>query len=76
MIVTGTLTVRHKGYTVEFERDDSHWCGRILYIKDLITVIADRVGDMEQEAKAAIDDYIDTCLELGVEPNEPREGVE
>lgn len=72
MIITGSVTVKHRGYTVEFEREDDHWYGKIIGIKDLITVIADRFATMEQEAKAAIDDYIDTCAELGVEPNEPE----
>jgi hypothetical protein len=73
--IKATRTVCFKGYTVEVEvePDGDHWCGKILYIKDLITVSADCMGNIEQEAKAAIDDYIDTCLELGVEPNEPRE---
>ena len=73
MIITGTLTVKHKGYTVEFEREDDHWCGKIIGIGDLVTVCADRIGTMEEEAKSAIDDYIETCAELGVEPNEPLE---
>jgi hypothetical protein len=72
-VIKSTRTVCFKGYTVEVEPDGDHWCGKILYIKDLITVSADCMGKIEQEAKAAIDDYIDTCLELGVEPNEPNE---
>ena len=75
MMVTGTITVKHRGYTVrfvkDFEKNKGHWYGHILYIKDLITAMAENVGSMAFEARGAVDDYIDTCEELGVEPNKP-----
>ena len=75
MIITGKITVKHRGYTVEFvkdfEKNNGHWYGHILYIKDLITAMAENVGLIAFEARGAIDDYIDTCKELGVEPNKP-----
>ena len=75
MMVTGTITVKHRSYTVRFvknfEKNNGQWYGRILSIKDLIIVIAANVGSMASEARDAIDDYIDTCKELGVEPNKP-----
>ena len=75
MIITGKITVKHRGYTVEFvkdfEKNNGCWYGHILHIKDLITAMAENVGSMALEAKNAIDDYIDTCKELGVEPNKP-----
>ena len=71
MMVTGKITVKHRGYTVEFERDGDQWYGHILEIKDLITAMAENVGSMAFEARGAVEDYIDTCEELGVEPNKP-----
>ena len=71
MIITVAFAVKHRGYTMEFNRDGGQWYGHILHIKDLIAVTTERLEAMKIEAEAAIDDYIDTCEELGVEPNKP-----
>lgn len=70
-MVTGLITVRHRGYRVVFRREDDRWYGKIEDIKDLVTVEAKTIYSMRTEAEMAIDDYIETCRELGVEPKEP-----
>ena len=73
MIITGKITVKHRGYTMEFARQENEetWYGHILHIKDLITAQTENGLTIAYEARDAINDYIDTCKELGVEPNKP-----
>lgn len=70
-----SVTIGYRGYKAKLEWVGDHWCGKIEGISDLITVCADRVGAVREEAIAAIDDYIETCAELGVEPNQPAENA-
>jgi len=50
---------------------EDHWYGHIINIKDLITARAEIDISCPAEAMDAIDDYLNTCKELGVEPNKP-----
>ena len=67
------IKINYLSYTVEFtyQKKEDYWFGHILYIQDLITAIAKNRRNMAFEAREAVDDYIKTCEEEGIEPNKP-----
>jgi len=68
--------MKHRGQigSVEFDFDDDCLHGKLLYINDLVTYEAESLPALREEFRAAVDDYLETCEELGVEPNKPFKG--
>ena len=48
--------------------------GKILFIDDLITYKANSVADLLKEFHVAVDDYLETCIEVGKAPQKPFKG--
>jgi predicted HicB family RNase H-like nuclease len=48
--------------------------GKLLHINDLITYEAATIPALEKEFQAAVDEYLEDCKDLGVEPNKPFKG--
>ena len=69
--------MEYKGYmaTVGYSAGDKVFYGKIEGINDLVNFEADNVKDLEKEFKAAINDYLETCKELGKEPDKVYKGV-
>lgn len=69
-------TINYRGYrgSVEISTEDKCLHGKILFINDVVTYEAETVSDLEAEFKAAVDDYLETCKDLGVEPQKPFSG--
>ncbi len=69
--------IKYKGYegTAEIDMEKQICRGKILFINDLITYEAKTPVDLENEFKATVDDYIETCEDLGREPQKPMKGV-
>lgn len=61
--------------SIEFDTDDDCLHGKLLHINDLVTYEADSMPELRKEFHAAVDDYLETCEELGQEPNKPFKGV-
>lgn len=61
----------YKGYTGEIEADtDSRtFHGSVLDIKDVIAYHGFSYGELEQDFREAINDYLEYCQELGETPN-------
>jgi predicted HicB family RNase H-like nuclease len=68
--------LNYKGYegTSELDMDRCVCRGKILFIDDLVTYEADSPKDLQLEFEAAVDDYIETCGELGRVPKKPLKG--
>ena len=68
--------LEHKGYigTVEFSADDKVFFGKIQGINDLILFEGESVSELENSFIEAVDDYLETCKELGKEPNKTFKG--
>jgi predicted HicB family RNase H-like nuclease len=49
--------------------------GKILFIGDLVTYEAPTVKKLQQEFEAAVDDYVDTCKQIGKAPQKSFTGV-
>lgn len=68
--------INHQGYigsvVVDFEDNTLH--GKVLFINDLITYEAASPDALQQEFEAAVEDYIDTCKELGKSPDKAFSG--
>lgn len=69
--------LKYKNYIgrVEFSAEDRVFHGKIEFINDLVTFEATNVEDLEREFGAAVDDYIETCKDLGIEPQRSFKGT-
>lgn len=63
-------TLTHKGYAaeIEFDAKDGIYFGRIAGIRDVVGFHADTVEDLEVAFREAVDDYIETCANIGKDP--------
>ena len=66
----------YKGYTarIDFDGDDRIFFCRLAGIRDIITFHGETVDELEAAFKEAVDDYLETCVKLGEEPNKPYSG--
>lgn len=69
--------LKYKGFlgSVELCLEDGIIYGQLLFANDLITYEADAVSELQKEFEAAVDDYIETCEQLGREAKKPCSGT-
>ena len=69
-------TLKYKGYTgnVNFDAEDKIFHGRVLGITDVIGFEGASVFELEKDFREATDDYLETCQEIGKEPEKPFSG--
>ena len=69
-------TLKYKGYegTAEVDIDRGVCRGKILFIDDLVTYEAESPKQIKSEFEAAVEDYLETCRELGRDPKRPCSG--
>ena len=69
-------TLKYKGYTgnVNFDAEDKVFHGRVLGITDVIGFEGGSVSELEKDFHEAIDDYLETCQEIGKKPEKPFSG--
>ena len=67
-------TVTHKGYQASVEFEDGTLFIKILHISDLVIGECDSAAAVQATAEALIEEYIETCKELGREPQVPFKG--
>lgn len=63
-------TIKYKSFigSVEVSIKDNCVYGKILFINDLVTYESDTPVNLKAKFKAAVDDYIETCKTLKIEP--------
>jgi len=68
--------LKYKGYTgnVNFDAEDKIFHGRVLGITDVIGIEGGSVSELEKDFRDAIDDYLETCQEIGKAPEKPFSG--
>lgn len=68
--------LEYKGYsgTVEFQAEDECFCGQVLHINDLIMYSGTSVDEVKAMFHEAVDEYLEDCLEEGVDPDKPYTG--
>jgi len=70
-------TIEYKDYigSVEYSHEDRCFFGKIEMIDDLVTFEATTVDELETNFKNCVDEYLQTCKQLGREPQKVYKGV-
>lgn len=68
--------LKFKGYegSAELDMDRGVCRGKILFIDDLVTYEADSPRDLIKEFHEAVEDYIETCKQVGKAPQKSMSG--
>ncbi|UEM21060.1 type II toxin-antitoxin system HicB family antitoxin [Skermanella mucosa] len=67
-------TLNYNGYQGSVTFEDGSLVIRLLHIDDVITAQCESVQEVRKSFEALVDDYVETCRELGREPNRPFKG--
>ncbi|MDR2543657.1 MAG: type II toxin-antitoxin system HicB family antitoxin [Treponema sp.] len=70
-------TLNYKGYfgSVEFSEEDNIFHGRIIGINDHITYHGKCAESLRGDFMEAVNDYLETCAEMGKEPEKAYKGT-
>ena len=70
-------SIEYDGYigNVEYSSDDKCFFGKLEMIDDLVTFEATNADELEANFHLAVDEYKETCRELGREPQKTYKGV-
>lgn len=66
--------LQHRDYQGDVKFDGENLVIRILHIDDFITTQVDRASEAQAAFAELVDDYIETCEEVGKPPNKPFKG--
>lgn len=68
--------LEYKGYyaNVHFSSDDNVFFGKLAGINDLVSFEGESVTELMNTFKDATDNYLETCKELGKEPDKTYKG--
>ena len=69
--------LEYKGYlgSTDFDDDGPVFVGKLLFIRDVITYSAETAAGLVKAFHEAVDDYLETCEELGDTPDTPCKGT-
>jgi predicted HicB family RNase H-like nuclease len=69
--------MEYKGYlgSVQYSAEDHVLFGKVEHIRSLVTFEGAEVASLEEAFREAVDDYLETCRELGRNPEEPFKGT-
>jgi predicted HicB family RNase H-like nuclease len=69
--------LEYKGYygSVHFSSEDDVFYGKLISIDDLVNFEGTSVKEIKKAFREAVDDYLETCKELGKEPNKTYKGT-
>lgn len=69
--------LEYKGYyaSVHFSSEDDVFYGKLLGIDDLVNFEGASVRELKKSFHEAVDDYVETCREVGKEPNKTYKGT-
>ncbi|WP_081056697.1 type II toxin-antitoxin system HicB family antitoxin [Burkholderia pseudomultivorans] len=67
----------HKGYvgSIDFSLEDRTLHGKILFINDLVNYEGATLDELENAFIDAVEFYLETCAEEGIEPDKPCSGT-
>jgi predicted HicB family RNase H-like nuclease len=68
--------LKYKEYlgTIEPDMETGVLFGKLAFIKDTVTYEATTLKQLEDEFKLSVDEYLESCLELGREAHKPCKG--
>lgn len=63
-------TLKYNGYqgSVEFDLEERHLHGKVLFVDDAVMYNGDTVDELIRSFQDAVDGYIALCKEIGKEP--------
>lgn len=69
--------IKYKDFEGSVETDIERYCcrGKVLFIDDLVTYESDTLQGLQKQFEEAVDDYIETCAQIGKEPQKPFRGL-
>ena len=69
--------LEYKGYyaSLHFSSEDEVFYGKLLGIDDLVNFEGASVKELKKAFHESVDDYVETCRELGKEPNKTYKGT-
>jgi predicted HicB family RNase H-like nuclease len=69
--------MEYKGYfgSAEVDVEGNALVGKLLFMRDVITYSATTPKGLQKAFREAVDDYLETCKELGSEPDTPCKGT-
>jgi predicted HicB family RNase H-like nuclease len=69
--------LEYKGYyaSLHFSSEDEVFYGKLLGIDDLVNFEGASVKELKKAFNEAVEDYLETCKELGKEPNKTYKGT-
>jgi predicted HicB family RNase H-like nuclease len=69
-------SLEYKGYygTVEYSSEDNILFGKVIGINSLISYEGSSVDELKADFEEAVDDYLETCSENGIEPEKTYKG--
>jgi predicted HicB family RNase H-like nuclease len=69
-------SMNYKGYLarIEFDDEDGIFVGRLAGIRDGIGFHADSVDELRAAFHSAVEDYLETCAQIGKEPQKAYSG--
>ena len=69
--------LEYKGYyaSVQFSSENEVFYGKIMGIDDLVNFEGASVKELKKAFHEAVEDYLETCEELGKEPNKTYKGT-
>jgi len=69
--------LEYKGYyaSVHFSSEDDVFYGKMLGIDDLVNFEGASVKELKEAFHEAVNDYLETCADLGKEPNKTYKGT-
>ncbi|MBK1734744.1 toxin-antitoxin system HicB family antitoxin [Halorhodospira abdelmalekii] len=68
--------LKYRGYygSIEASTADNCLFGRLQFVRALVSYEGETVAELETAFRAAVDDYIATCEQLGALPEKPCKG--
>ncbi len=72
--MTNTMTYKNYSARIEYDDDDLIFTGRIAGIRDGVGFHADTVEGLRDAFHEAVEDYLETCAEIGKEPRRSYSG--
>lgn len=69
--------LEYKGYyaNVHFNAEDEVFYGKVIGIDDLVSFEGETAKELKQAFHEAVEDYLETCQELGKAPDKTYKGV-
>ncbi len=73
--MNGLLSYKNYNGTVEYSKEDRCLYGKVLGIKSLLSYEGNSVKELEEAFQNTIDEYLQDCIERGVEPEQAYKGT-